>query len=52
MENSSDFNSESFKRFISNDEAKRGYVIYFKGEANTTLRSFLVGSFRLFLLEE
>ena len=45
MENSSDFNSESFKRFISNDEAKRGYVIYFKGEANTTLRSFFSGLF-------
>ncbi|MFL2569766.1 MAG: hypothetical protein ACJ0QH_03555 [Flavobacteriales bacterium] len=45
MEKSSDLNSESFKRFISNDEAKRGYVIFFKGEANTTLRSFFSGLF-------
>jgi hypothetical protein len=45
MENSGDFNSESFKKFISNDEGKRGYVICFKGEANTTLRSFFRGLF-------
>jgi hypothetical protein len=45
MENSGDLNSESFKKFISNDEGKRGYVICFKGEANTTLRSFLSGLF-------
>jgi len=40
MKNSSDLNSESFKKFISNDESKRGYVIYFKVEHNTSLRSF------------
>lgn len=45
MENSGDLNSESFKKFISNDEGKRGYVICFKGEANTTLRSFFSGLF-------
>lgn len=45
MENSSDLSSESFKKFISNDEGKRGYVICFKGEANTTLRSFFSGLF-------
>ena len=45
MENLSDFSSESFKKFISNDEGKRGYVICFKGEANTTLRSFFSGLF-------
>jgi hypothetical protein len=41
----SSLDSESFKKFISNDEAKRGYVICFKGEANTTLRSFFSGLF-------
>ncbi|MFZ4680736.1 MAG: hypothetical protein ACOYLP_11265 [Flavobacterium sp.] len=45
MENSGDLNSEFFKKFISNDEGKRGYVICFKGEANTTLRSFFSGLF-------
>ena len=45
MENSGDLNSESFKKFISNDEGKRGYVICLKGEANTTLRSFFSGLF-------
>ena len=45
MENSSDLNSESFKKFITNDEAKRGVVFSFKGEANTTLKSFFSGLF-------
>ena len=45
MENSGDLNSDTFKKFISNDEGKRGYVICFKGEANTTLRSFFSGLF-------
>jgi hypothetical protein len=47
MENPVDLNSESFKKFISNDESKRGYVFSFKGEANTTLRSFFNGLFSL-----
>lgn len=45
MEKSSQINFESFKKFIINDEGKRGYVISFKGEANTTLRSFFRGLF-------
>ncbi len=48
MEKSNDVNSESFKKFILKDEGKRGYVICFKGEANTTIRSFFRGLF-LFL---
>lgn len=47
MEKSNDINSESFKNFILNDEAKRGYVICLKGEANTTLRSFFRGLFSI-----
>jgi hypothetical protein len=45
MENSIVLNYESFRKFITNDEGKRGYVISFKGEANTTLRSFFKGLF-------
>jgi hypothetical protein len=45
MEISRQINSESFKKFIIDDEGKRGYLICFKGEANTTLRSFFRGLF-------
>jgi hypothetical protein len=38
-------NKEAFRDFIKRDEGKRGYVISFKGEANTTLRSFFKGLF-------
>jgi hypothetical protein len=47
MLNNNDLSSEYFRKFISNDEGKRGYVICFKGEANTTLRSFFDGLFSL-----
>lgn len=45
MGNPSILNYESFQRFIKNEEGYRGYVISFKGEANTTLRSFFKGLF-------
>jgi hypothetical protein len=45
MENESNLNSNSFKKFIVLDESKRGYFISFSGEANTTVRSFFRGLF-------
>lgn len=52
MENLGDLDSESFKKFISSDEARRGYVISFKGEANTTLKSFFFGLFSFVFTRE
>jgi len=45
MDDVTKLNLESFYRFILTDEGKRGYVVSFKGEANTTLRSFFEGLF-------
>jgi len=49
MENTSKLNLESFNRFITTDEGKRGYVFSFKGEANTTLMSVIKGVFWFFI---
>ena len=49
MENTSKLNLESFNRFITTDEDKRGYVFSFKGEANTTLMSVIKGVFWFFI---
>ena len=45
MQNLSNLSTESFRRFILTDENRRGNVICFKGEANTTLSSFFEGLF-------
>jgi hypothetical protein len=34
-----------FKNFVNKEEKRRGHVLAFKGEANTTVRSFLSGLF-------
>ena len=45
MEDVTNANLASFNLFITTDEGKRGYVFSFKGEANTTLMSFIKGIF-------
>jgi hypothetical protein len=47
MKNTTNLNLASFNQFIVTDEAKRGYVISFKGESNTTLKKFFLGLFSL-----
>tara|TARA_B100001939_G_scaffold237919_1_gene205349 strand:+ start:540 stop:1124 length:585 start_codon:yes stop_codon:yes gene_type:complete len=36
---------EDFIKFISKEESRRGFVLAFKGEANTTIESFIKGFF-------
>lgn len=45
MKEENKLDTVSFNRFITTDEGKRGYVFSFKGEANTTFRSFFQGLF-------
>ena len=49
MKDVNNLDSESFNRFITTDEGKRGYVFSFKGEANTTLMSVIKGIFWFFI---
>jgi hypothetical protein len=45
MVNQTEFTTDSFIKFITKEENRRGFVFAFKGEANTTLKSFLKGLF-------
>ena len=36
---------EDFIKFINKEESRRGFVLAFKGEANTTIESFIKGVF-------
>ena len=37
--------NDKFIKFISREESRRGFVLAFKGEANTTIQSFVKGFF-------